>query len=195
MGELILVTGFFGAGKTTLAESACRNIPNLEYFTTVTTRPPRPYDTVFPGEYNFVDEPTYNQLRAKSKNWDHGEFHGHYYGQDIEAAQDKLKEGKSLLRCVLSDTEVIERIAHHFLNQTVLVWVDTPLEVANERLSKLNDKLRTERVDGPLQTDENRSNVKPTADYVFEPASSIEEDATRFEQFMVSIMNKEPHND
>lgn len=161
----------------------------------MTTRPPRPYDTVFPGEYNFVDEPTYKQLRVKSKNWDHGEFHGHFYGQDIEAAQKTLNAGKSLLRCVLSDTAVIERIAKHFPDQTVLVWVDTMLYVANERLAKLNDSLRIERVDGLLQTEENRNSVKPTADYVFKPIGSIKEDCLRFEQFIASIINKEQSRD
>lgn len=190
MSKLILVTGFFGAGKTTLAEYACRHVKGLHYFTTVTTRPPRLYDTTFPGEYKFVDEAAYNHLRANSKNWDHGEFHGHSYGQDIEAAQKLLTSGNNLLRCVLSDIAVIKRVAGHFPGQTTLVWVDTPLVVANERLSKLNDSLRTERVDMPLQTQSNRDSVKPKADYVFEPVGSIEPDSVRFQQFITGIINE-----
>ncbi len=41
-GELILVTGFYGAGKSTLARAALDAIDSLEYLQTVTTRPPRP---------------------------------------------------------------------------------------------------------------------------------------------------------
>jgi guanylate kinase len=41
-GELILVTGFYGAGKSTLARAALDALDSLEYLQTVTTRPPRP---------------------------------------------------------------------------------------------------------------------------------------------------------
>jgi guanylate kinase len=41
-GELILVTGLYGAGKSTLARAALDASESLEYLQTVTTRPPRP---------------------------------------------------------------------------------------------------------------------------------------------------------
>ena len=41
-GELILVTGFYGAGKSTLARAALDASESLENLQTVTTRPPRP---------------------------------------------------------------------------------------------------------------------------------------------------------
>lgn len=54
-GNLILVTGFYGAGKSTLTRATLDALDNLEYLQTVTTRQPRAEEIEHGSiEYEFV---------------------------------------------------------------------------------------------------------------------------------------------
>ena len=171
--KLIFLSGFFGAGKTTLMNAAVEAIPNLDFVVSYTTRPRRSDEISGIGEYIFVNDAEYMAAKAKSKKWDETIFNNFYYGIDIEGVDKDLQGGTNLIVCVPPERAVIERMGSLYASKPLIFWIDTSLDIANDRAIREG---RPERVSHRMQTSERRAEILDVADVVFIPESDDVED-------------------
>ena len=162
-GNLFFVTGYFGSGKSTLVKAVLEEIPSLMYLKTFTTRLPR-NDESESFEYTFVSRDEYEYLRDSNKVQDHTLVGDNYYGTDASLCNNLLAAGENVICCVIPSAEAIEEMASWYDIEPIVIWIDTPLYLANERLLNLEDKSRTARVDNPLQSQENADKVMKMLD-------------------------------
>jgi len=85
-----------GGGKTTLARLLRKEIKELTYSVSTTTRPMRK------GErngidYTFVSEKEFKKMIKKGEFVEWALVHGHYYGTPVKNIKDALKKGKDIL--------------------------------------------------------------------------------------------------
>ena len=165
-GKLILVTGLFGAGKTTLTAAAVENISNLNYLMTYTTRPQRETEVSGKGEYIFTNVGQYEKYKNKSNKWDEDFMHNHYYGNDVEAINKELESGKNLILCIAPRVAMMNRLFATYSSKPILIWIDTDLKTSNNRLIKDG---RPERISHTTQNSPELPEVKKMANSIFVP--------------------------
>jgi len=172
-GRLIFVSGLSGAGKTTLIRAALDELSNLHYLKTVTTRRPR-VDEGESFEYQFVSDGEYDELRAKSANWDHTDYQGNKYGADIDDINSLLIAGEKVICSIAPDATVADSMSELYGTKPIVLWVDTNPEIAKARVD--NDSLRS----GRDESDDFKNNV----DYVFKPTGHLEVDKKNFVELL-----------
>jgi len=187
-GKLILVTGYFGAGKSSLVNAAIKNIKNLMYLKTIITRPMRKEERGS-EEYIFATVNKYNSLRKKSKAWDHSEIAGNYYGADIEKWNVILSQGKNLICCIAPDISVINQMSALYKVRPLLVWIETELSIANKRLMRSGLAGRAARSNHHLQTEKNARKIKSKVNYIFTPQGNLKKDSVYFTEFVNGLLN------
>lgn len=182
-GKLILVTGYLGAGKTTLVKRALEQIDGLRYLTTVTTRLPRPEEIAGPSpEYEFVSPAAYARRRRQSKQWDHTEFGGNSYGADVDRVNSLLAGGSNIICHVAADQATIQQMSNLYTVQPTLIWIDTPLDVANRRLAQSGDDARH------LRGQATASSVRHLAHLTFTPTQNLNNDTAAFTQLVKQVL-------
>ena len=95
-GKLIAVSAPSGAGKHTIIQSAMRDLPNLEYSVSATTREPRPGETDGKDYYFFPPE-EFRKRMAAGEFVEWAEVHGHLYGTLHAEMNRRLASGKDIL--------------------------------------------------------------------------------------------------
>lgn len=134
-GGLYVISGPSGSGKSSLANRALAEIPNLEFSVSHTTRKPRlgERDSV---EYFFVSEKEFKEMVQVGDFMEHACVFGHHYGTS--------KAHVETLRCaghdVLLDIDVQgARQIHEAYTEAILIFVLPPsLEVLTCRLKERN---------------------------------------------------------
>ncbi len=169
LGRLILVSGISGAGKTTLIRYALENSANLIYLITFTTRPQRlgEEDSL---EYRFITADKYEEVRLYSKKWDHTEYKGFNYGANVELIRQRLAQGTNIICSIAPDIDTINSMKHLYGIEPVLLWIDTPALVAQQRTT--GDSIRSSRDDD--------NSVKQYFKYFFTPKGELDKDYTNF---------------
>ena len=95
-GELIVLSGPSGVGKSTVIAELMGSRDNLYFSVSFTTRQPRV------GEadginYNFVDRAEFERMIAAGELLEYAEYVGNYYGTSLKPIQDKLDAGVDVL--------------------------------------------------------------------------------------------------
>lgn len=95
-GHLFVISGPSGVGKGTLREKLFKNVPNLNYSISVTTRRPRKNeeDGV---DYFFVNEETFKEYIRENKFAEWALVHGDYKGTLLSTIEKNLQQGKDLV--------------------------------------------------------------------------------------------------
>lgn len=189
-GKFILVSGHPGAGKTTMVKALLQAVPSIKYLSNYTTRPPRQGESPEGSfEYQFVSPDQYQQLRSQSSHWDHAEYYGYAYGADIDAQTKLLQDGISLICAIVPDTQTLDRLTQVYPVMPTLIWVDVPLEVANNRILSSGDKGRIDRLNQPIPERINADVVRSHADYIFKPDPDRETANHQFVEFVKNILS------
>lgn len=176
-GKLLFISGLSGSGKTTLIGAALRVVPGLSYLHTVTTRPPREGEQKS-FEYDFVSREAYQQLRQRSKQWDHTAYKGNWYGADVAAARELLGRGQHVICSVAPDDQVIHNMARLYGVPPLTIWVDTPTQVARERIA--HDVERSGRNED--------ANARSGFVRIFLPQGNLERDKTAFIELIEELL-------
>ncbi len=95
-GILFVVTAPSGAGKTTLCDRVLEVVPDLEYSTSVTTRPPRKGE-VDGRDYFFVDRAGFKKMLTDGEFLEHATVYDNYYGTRRSIIEKSLSKGKDII--------------------------------------------------------------------------------------------------
>lgn len=132
-GKLFVLSGPSGAGKGTLREHALKNIDNLVYSVSCTTRQPRPGET--DGvEYRFISHEKFKEGISQNLFLEYAHVHEDYYGTSKHDVMNALNAGKNVLLEI--DVQGALQVKSR-MPEAVLVFVDVPsVEELERRLRK-----------------------------------------------------------
>jgi guanylate kinase len=94
--SLIVVSGPSGAGKSTILSRVLEEMGNLRFSVSHTTRAAREGETEG-VQYNFVDRPTFEDMRERGLFLEWAEVHGELYGTSRAEYDRAAKDGVDLL--------------------------------------------------------------------------------------------------
>ncbi len=95
-GKLFVITAPSGAGKTSLIEAVMREDPSLRISVSYTTRQPRRGEKNG-VDYHFVDEPTFQRMKARGDFLESAEVHGYHYGTAKQVIAEAMARGEDLI--------------------------------------------------------------------------------------------------
>ncbi len=132
-GKLIIFAAPSGAGKTTLVKHLLKNINNLVFSVSATTRPRRAKE-VDGKDYYFI---SLDEFKERIKNGDFVEwqevYDGNYYGTLTSEVDHLLDMGKNVIFDV--DVQGALNLKNHYQEQALAVFVEPPsVEVLRARL-------------------------------------------------------------
>ena len=95
-GQLIVLSGPSGVGKSTVIAELFGQRENIYFSVSYTTRQPRPgeQDGV---NYNFVDRAEFERMIADDELLEYAEYVDNYYGTSLKAINDRLDAGTDVL--------------------------------------------------------------------------------------------------
>lgn len=136
-GELFVVAGASGTGKSTLVRAALEAVPHLGFSVSVTTRPPRA--TERDGvDYHFISDAAFDDLLARDALLEWAQVYGRRYGTPREPVLEALARGDSILLDI--DTQGAAQVRRRF-PQAVSIFVLPP------SLAALEARLRSRSTD------------------------------------------------
>jgi guanylate kinase len=93
--NLIIFTGPSGVGKGTIVKKLFKDLPNVEFSVSCTTRSQRPGE-VEGKNYFFKSKPEFESMIANDELLEWAEFVGNYYGTPKKFVEEKLSQGKDV---------------------------------------------------------------------------------------------------
>jgi guanylate kinase len=95
-GQLFVISAPSGVGKTTLVRLLLRELPELRFSVSCTTRPPRP-EEAHGREYHFMAREVFLAGIEAGRFLEWARVHGEYYGTDRLKVEEWLTAGKDVL--------------------------------------------------------------------------------------------------
>lgn len=93
--NLIIFTGPSGVGKGTIVKKLFKDLPNVEFSVSCTTRTQRPGE-IEGKNYFFKTKQEFQQMITNDELLEWAEFVGNYYGTPRKFVEEKLAEGKDV---------------------------------------------------------------------------------------------------
>lgn len=95
-GQLIVLSGPSGTGKSTVIAQLLRTRPNIYFSVSFTTRAPRSGE-VDGVNYNFVDRETFEAMIGRGEFLEYAQYVGNYYGTSLKVIEEKRDAGIDVL--------------------------------------------------------------------------------------------------
>jgi len=138
-GTVFIVSAPSGSGKSTLVTSLLRQVPNLGFSISYTTRQPR-VGEIHSREYFFVNEETFERMIAQDQFIEYAKVFDHHYGTARAYLEQALTEGKDLILDI--DTEGATQVKSK-LPEAVSIFIMPPSYEA------LRTRLENRKQDSP----------------------------------------------
>lgn len=136
-GKLFIISGPSGSGKTTLGSHAVKNIGNLKFSVSCTTRPIRK-DETDGVDYIFIRENEFQNMIKCGKFAEWAEVHGNLYGTPVKNINDANEDGIDVLLDI--DVQGAEQLKNKFPEAVFIFVVPPSIEVLQKRLVKRNSE-------------------------------------------------------
>jgi len=132
-GNLIIISGFSGAGKGTVVKELLNNDSNRVLSVSYTSRNMRDGETNG-KEYHFITEDEFETKIENNEIFEHNFYDNNYYGTPKDITEDLLSQGKD----VILEIEVNgAKIVKEQLPETILVFILPPsMNELKQRLKK-----------------------------------------------------------
>ena len=131
-GNLFIIYGPSGAGKTSLVNALLEREPDLELSVSYTTRAPRSAE-VDGREYHFVSRERFVHMAGQGDFLESAEVHGNLYGTSQAWIESRTREGRDILLEI--DWQGAQQV-RRLVPAAVTVFVLPPsLEVLRKRLT------------------------------------------------------------
>ena len=95
-GQLIVLSGPSGTGKSTVIAQLLRTRPDIYFSVSFTTRKPRSGE-VDGVNYNFVDRETFEAMIGRGEFLEYAQYVGNYYGTSLKVIEEKRDAGIDVL--------------------------------------------------------------------------------------------------
>lgn len=146
---MFVVTGPSGCGKSSLIHQVMRDLRNVRFSVSHTTRPRRPSEQEG-RDYHFIGRPEFERMIAKKQFVEWALVHGHYYGTSKKEIEEKGAIGDLILDI---DVQGARQIKSSPL-PAVFVFILPP------KYEELRKRLRDRGEDGPDIIDRRLRNAK-----------------------------------
>ncbi|PIE91572.1 MAG: guanylate kinase [Acidobacteria bacterium] len=133
--NLFIVTAPSGAGKTTLLKRLLRDIDNLIFSVSYTTRPPRDGER-HGRDYFFSTVKEFKELRDRGEFLEWAEVHGNYYATSRSFVMSHIKKGIDVVLDI--DVAGAEQVRQKMKDALSIFIVPPSLEALRERLVNRN---------------------------------------------------------
>lgn len=136
---LVIISGVAGAGKDTVKKEIVKRMDNVVTIPSITDRPIRPGDIA--GEtYIFVSNDEFKKMIEENALYEFDMHHNHYYGVPKKQFNDKIKQGKIIIKDVdVNGTENLVKILSKDM-KVVTIFLRVPKEELRKRLEERVDK-------------------------------------------------------
>lgn len=164
---LVILSGVAGAGKDTVKKEIIKRMENVVSIPSITDRPIRPGD--ISGEtYIFVSNEEFKKLIEENALYEFDIHHNHYYGVPKKELNEKIKEGKTVIKDVdVNGTENLVKILKNDM-KVLTIFLKVPKEELRKRLEARIDKPSEEEINLRLSRfDYEESKIK-NYDYIIE---------------------------
>ena len=130
-GQLFVLSGPSGVGKSSLRERVRKELPELAYSISYTTRPPRQGE-IEGKDYNFVSADTFFAMREAGAFVEWAFVHGNYYGTSFEQLEKQLNEHGDVL--VEIDVQGARQVKAHFPQACFIFVLPPGRDILEKRL-------------------------------------------------------------
>ena len=136
---LILLSGVSGAGKDTIKKELIKRDKNIVTIPSYTDRSMRP-EEVEGGTYHFISTEEFENMIKNDELYEYNVHHEHYYGTSKKIFNDKIKEGKIIVKDIdVNGTEKLIDILRKDM-KVVTIFLRVPKDELERRLKNRIDK-------------------------------------------------------
>jgi len=136
---LVILSGVSGAGKDTIKKELIKREENIVTIPSFTDRPMRAND-VEGGTYHFVTTEEFERMIKDDELYEYNVHHEHYYGTSKKVFNDKVKEGKIIVKDIdVNGTENLVKLLEKDM-KVVTIFLRVPKDELERRLKNRLDK-------------------------------------------------------
>ncbi|HVY54458.1 MAG TPA: guanylate kinase [Thermodesulfobacteriota bacterium] len=132
-GNIFIISGPSGGGKTTLVKKVLESMNNLRFSVSCTTRKPRPGE-VNGRDYIFVSDSGFGKMIEEGKFAEYAKVHDHMYGTPIAELDNAAKSGDDLILDI--DVQGARQIRQRFGSGVYCFVLPSSFEILKERLKR-----------------------------------------------------------
>ncbi len=132
-GQLYVISAPSGVGKTTLVRSLLKNLPDVRFSVSCTTRSPRAGE--IPGtDYHYLTRPEFQQGILAHRFLEWARVHDEYYGTDGDQVARWLREGQDVLLDI--DVQGARQVRCAYPDCVTIFILPPSLGILQERLRR-----------------------------------------------------------
>jgi guanylate kinase len=161
-GNVFVLSAPSGTGKSTLAKRLVRDVPDLDFSISFTTRAPRAGE-VDGKDYFYVDPPTFDRMIETGGLVEWVEVYGHKYGTGKNWVMEHLASGRDILLDI--ETQGARKV-HGAIPDAVMIFLIPPS--AGELAHRLRNRGRDPEAEIRVRLDYARHELSqfPSYDYL-----------------------------
>ena len=143
---LVLLSGVSGAGKDTIKKELMKRLDNITSMPSYTDRKPREGE-VNGQIYHFITTEEFEEKIKQGEFYEYSVHHEHYYGTSKKILNEKLKEGKIIVKDIeVNGTENLLNLLKNDL-KIVTIFLRVPKDELRRRLENRVEKASIKEIE------------------------------------------------